>query len=425
MSCFQHADVTVIGAGLTGSCVALELAKQGLSVALLDQDPVPMNRASRRNEGKIHLGLIYAADPSFSTADLQLRGALSFYRLLERWLGNKLQELARSTPFTYLVAEDTLVSADRLAEHYSKLERCYRERITEDPDLSYLGTRPDHLARRINLDQLDSRLNAKCLAAAFHTSELAIDTDQLSDLIMRAVEASENIQFFPRHKVREISRDHVGFVVNGESPEGCWSLVSEQVVNAAWENRILLDSTLGLSPTPGWLYRLKYRLLAQVPESLVDGPSTTMVLGRYGDVVIRANGTAYLSWYPAGLKGWSKDLAPPADWEAACMSDTRAQSTDIVRDIIDGIKTWYPGVEKCRPYQLDAGAIVAYGKTDVDDPDSGLHGRTQVGVSSRDGYHSVDPGKLTTAPYFAFSAATKVAACADSPRREVAQQLNG
>ena len=65
-------DVIVIGAGLTGSCVALELANQGFKVALLEQDSVPMNRASRRNEGKIHLGLIYAADPSFSSVPKQL-----------------------------------------------------------------------------------------------------------------------------------------------------------------------------------------------------------------------------------------------------------------------------------------------------------------------------------------------------------------
>jgi hypothetical protein len=45
-----------------------------------------MNRASLRNEGKIHLGLIYANDPSRETAFLQLRGALRFRRTLTRWI---------------------------------------------------------------------------------------------------------------------------------------------------------------------------------------------------------------------------------------------------------------------------------------------------------------------------------------------------
>ena len=58
--------------------------------------------------------------------------------------------------------------------------------------------------------------------------------------------------------------------------------------------------------------------------------------------------------------------------------------------------------------QVDAGAIVAYGRTDVNDPGSGLHDRTRVGVTSCDGYHSVDPGKLTTAPLFGELAARSV-----------------
>ena len=37
-----------------------------------------MNRVSLRNEGKIHLGLIYANDPTFKTARLQLTGGLRF-----------------------------------------------------------------------------------------------------------------------------------------------------------------------------------------------------------------------------------------------------------------------------------------------------------------------------------------------------------
>lgn len=65
---------------------------------------------------------------------------------------------------------------------------------------------------------------------------------------------------------------------------------------------------------------------------------------------------------------------------------------------------------------MDAGVIVAYGKTDVDDAKSGLHERTQAGVTSVDGYHSLDAGKLTTAPLFAMVAADRVMAGYQSPQ---------
>src|SRR5438094_60357 len=79
-------DVAVLGAGLQGTSIALELARRGIEVTLVERDPLALNRASLRNEGKIHLGLIYANEPSRATAFLQLHGALAFRSLLARWI---------------------------------------------------------------------------------------------------------------------------------------------------------------------------------------------------------------------------------------------------------------------------------------------------------------------------------------------------
>jgi hypothetical protein len=134
-----------------------------------------------------------------------------------------------------------------------------------------------------------------------------------------------------------------------------------------------------------------------------------MVLGRYGDVVIRDNGTAYLSWYPAGLLGWTHEVAPPESWNAPCRGEVAEEDRrSLIQGILDAIDAWYPGMAKSHPVVVDAGIIVAYGKTDVDDASSALHDRTQIGVSSHDGYHSLDPGKLTTAPLFAKRLAERV-----------------
>src|SRR5262245_45888190 len=49
---------------------------------------------------------------------------------------------------------------------------------------------------------------------------------------------------------------------------------------------------------------------------------------------------------------------------------------------------------------VKGGTIVARGETDIYDPDSLLHRRYEIGLTSTGRYHSVDPGKLTMAPYF-------------------------
>ena len=412
----REVPILIAGAGLQGSCIALELALRGLPVLLLDQDPHPMNRASLRNEGKIHLGLIYAGDPTFKTARLQLTGGLRFRSLLERWIGKAANKLRFSTPFTYLVARDSVLKPEELAEHYSRLEKEYRAQLLLDPELDYLGAQPRFLARK--LDPIPPQFAADRFQAAFATPELAIDTEQLACLIRSALHASRLIDFRDHHTVRatEVIGDMLR--IQGDGPNGAFSIYAQQVVNATWERRAALDCRMGIEPPQGLLHRLKYRVMVRVPPAMQHGPSATMVVGRYGDVVIRPRGDTYLSWYPTGLRGWTSEIEPPRLWDEPCRGNPPA---DIAREVgqcaLRYIDEWYPGIANSSIVALDAGAIVAVGHTDVDDAKSGLHDRTRIGVTSVNNYHTVDPGKMTTAPLFALEAADRIAERAGKPRQ--------
>lgn len=408
--------VVVLGAGLTGAGTALELARQGVDVVLIDQDETPVNRASLRNEGKIHLGFIYAKDTSLDTARMQLEGALQFRSLLSRWIGDKAGQLRLSTPFVYLVARDSLSTPAQLAQHYDAVDAAYRQALAEDEELDYLGLRPDHLYYPLDLAKLSSCVDPRHFSAAFHTEERAIDTEQLAQLLRAAIAESPRIHFLPQHKVKAVERHDGYFSIEGDGPEGAWKLEAKQVVNALWDGRFAIDQSVGLPNPPGWLHRMKYRVIARVPDALRHAPSITGVLGPYGDIVIRPDSTAYLSWYPIGMKGWSHDVAPPADWDAPCRGKLpQAEAARVAEEIIGSLAKWYPPIRDAEPMLVDAGAIVAYGKTDVDDSNSGLHDRTRIGVLSSAGYHSVDPGKLTTAPVFAMQAAERVLAGIGQP----------
>ena len=136
-----------------------------------------------------------------------------------------------------------------------------------------------------------------------------------------------------------------------------------------------------------------------------------MVLGRYGDIVIRPDGTAYLSWYPAGLRGWTHDLEPPESWNAACRGEVQpSQAREIASEIRAGIADWYPAIAGFEAMQVDAGAIVAWAEATWTTPGAGCTIGRRIGVTSYGRYHSVDPGKLTTAPLFAIEAADRVLA---------------
>lgn len=403
-------EILVLGAGLTGSCTAMELARRGFEVVLVDRESQALNRASLRNEGKIHLGLIYANDPTMATAHLQLKGALRFRSLLHRWLGASVDTIRTSTPFDYLVARDSVLSPAELSAHYEKVEQLYRAERSSDPALDYLGSRPERLWRALSAEAWSPAFRASSFAAGFRTAERAIDTADLAVHVREALARQPRIAFLPNHTVEDVRDTGNNIEASGRHGADRWSITAAQVVNATWEHRLKFDRQMGLPMPPGWLLRLKYRIIARLPPALRGSPSATIVTGRYGDAVIRPDGTAYLSWYPVGLQGWSHEPEPPPAWDGPSRGDVPpALRADLAERTLNAIDAWFPGVRDCQPLLVDAGAIVASGHTDVDDRASRLHDRSRIGVTSTARYHSVDPGKLTTAPFFADLAADRVA----------------
>jgi len=69
--------VGVLGGGLQGCCTGLALAERGLDVTLFDRNDHVLSRAAVANEGKLHLGYVYAGDPTFATAKTMMTGARS------------------------------------------------------------------------------------------------------------------------------------------------------------------------------------------------------------------------------------------------------------------------------------------------------------------------------------------------------------
>lgn len=406
--------IIILGAGLQGSCIALELAKRGYRVQLLDQDSVPVNRASIRNEGKVHLGLVYMNDSSFLTPEMMLKTAVNFSKYLFRWIGPVSSRLNVSTPFYYLVSKHSFLTLDQLEERYGQLQEIYDRQISDLPDTDYLGIQPAKLAERCPDQELSSYFNMNELQGGFKTPELSVDTEMLADCVRNAIRQHPNIEFFSGHKICELSRSANGFKVEGINKDGTWSMAADQVVNATWEGKYIFDRMLDVPVPTGILHRLKYRVIADIPPDMVHFPSVTMVIGRFGDVVIRPDATAYLSWYPEACRGWSTDIHPPESWADACRGTVSKEDFEMISEkIISNIRQWYPAIKHCKPKIVDAGAIVAYGNTDVDDKNSRLHHRAVFGASSYDGYHTVYTGKLTSAPQNAMQTADCVEKFAD------------
>ncbi len=403
--------VGVLGGGLQGCCVALELAARGVPVTLVDENADLLTRTAVANEGKVHLGYMYAADPSLRTARTMLAGALAFAPSLRRHLGEDLV-LATSTPAAYVVHRDSQHGPDAVSGYLAAVHDLVAE-AAGAPGAAYLGGDVRAPVRRWSTAEVSERFDPERAVAVFDSPEVAVDPVALAALLRRRLVDDPLIEVRTRHRVESVKRDvDDRYQVCGTTGDDEWEETFNHVVNALWGGRIAVDETLGLRPGRPWLHRLKYGVSVRWPDRLAPPPSATVISGPFGEVVSYPDQTTYLTWYPACVLGYSMAVSPPTTWETHPADPLRSE---IVRGTVDGLARVVPVLAALHDDELaDAvvkgGVIVAWGESDIDDPSSELHHRFAIGVTSVDGYHSVDPGKLTMAPLFAAQCADRVAA---------------
>jgi glycine/D-amino acid oxidase-like deaminating enzyme len=397
--------VGVLGGGLQGCCIALALADRGVRVTLFDKNDTLLSRAAVANEGKIHLGYMYAGDRTFSTAKTMMAGALSFASFLKRYISLPYESLSLSVPATYVIHRDSQVGSD-IAVSYLKTVHSMVQETAYNRRHAYFGKDLHEPLRPWSTAEKELTFDPAIAVAAISTPEVAINPIALAQSIRSCIDT---------HPLIEVRYNRT--VVGVKAEADTMSVLSEgqardcfhHVVNALWDGRLALNKTLGFRPNRPWLHRLKYGVSFRLPAGATPPPSVTFILGPFGEVVTYGDGLIYLTWYPECLREISTDLAPP-DWATYPSDPLRSR---IIAGTFRALSAIVPSlcdfdVENLPGACVKGGAIVAWGKTDIYDPTSELHRRFEIGVTSEGNFHSVDPGKLTMAPYFAEICAERI-----------------
>ncbi len=399
--------VAILGGGLQGCCVALALADRGVSVTLFDRNDELLSRTAVANEGKVHLGYMYANDPTYSTARMMMQGALSFAPFFARHLGVDKHSMAVSRPAAYVVHRKSQRSPEQVAEYLSVTHDLIRE-ASEGRSGDYFGRSLSSELREWSTAEREQQFDPAIALAAFDTPEVAIDPVALAQRVKARIASDPRIEVRLRHCVRSVE-DGKTLEVVAATPDHEVRESYDHVVNALWEGRFLINESRGLRPGRPWLHRLKYGVSFRLPAGASLPPSATFVSGPFGEVVSYADGLTYLTWYPVCVRGISRETAPP-DWPTYPVEPVRSH-------LLEGtLAAMAQFVWKLRPIELKelndivvkGGVIVAWGDTDIYDPASELHRRFEIGVTSTGCFHSVDPGKLTMAPYFAEACARRI-----------------
>ncbi|MDP2124859.1 MAG: FAD-dependent oxidoreductase [Parvibaculum sp.] len=399
----------MLGAGLAGCVTALALARKGCDVDLIDEATTPISQASLHNEGKLHLGYVYAADDSRRTCPRMIEGALSFLPILSKITGVPSTSFARSQPFLYGVPADSQKSPDEIAAHFDRVDRAIADFRREQEIDSGVGDPAPH--RQLATDEVARWFDLDLISAAFATDERSVDTVEIADLVAACVYAEPLIVLRLGTTVKTAeAAPGKGWDVICSSSSGTERSRYTAVVNALWADRLRLDAEIGLHPGRSWLLRYKAALTLDAPDtaSTVKTPSVTLIVGPYGDFVNHGGGRFYLSWYPVCKLAETRGADPRPLLDIAHVKNAgsiASASLGALARYMPSLSDLAPALDRMR---VGGGVIAAWGETDIDDPASGLHERHEIGPTRHGSWVTLDTGKYCTAPLYALRAADLV-----------------
>jgi hypothetical protein len=396
--------VAVLGSGIMGSTLALALARHGQDVTLFDMEERPFERASRWNEGKIHLGYLYSAHPTLETARHLLPGGLAFKQLTERFIGCSLESAITTHDDTYLIHRDSVTTASAMERYVAGVDALLAENNDSKNYLVDLRGRRSH---RIDRRELAQDYDVTDIVAGFRVPERSVSTIWVADKFLSALQAEPKIRLALHQRVESVKP--VDGSMTGPfriEAAGAPAETFDLVINALWEGRLAIDARLGILPPVPWSHRFRLSLFVTTREA-VSVPSTVIAAGPFGDIKQYPNNTFYLSWYPAGLQADGTAVEPP---HVPGMNEQTRQN--ITEEIFRRLGAIIPGVrmieEKAATTRLEGGWVYAAGQGSLADPASSLHRRDRGNISRVGHYVSVDTGKYSIAPWLAEQIADEI-----------------
>ena len=374
--------VAILGAGMLGSALAILLARKGVRVTLFDASPRPMSRAGRWNEGKIHLGYLYAADRSVDTARKLMPGGVAFQSIVEDLIDGSIESHLTS-------ADELLLSHAKSVVDPDSMFRYLKAVWALDSKIRTSHTPPTSLTKA-ELEQVTEHPD---IVAGFRVPERSVDPNWLADRIAERVAADRLIECRCDCLVTSLAKERGRWRVATDS--GAFDGF-DAVVNALWEGKSAIDETVG-RPPQSLSYRYRVAVFMKVRNVAVG--SATITIGPFGDMKNYDGRHLYLSWYPVGLLvDRHQERAPPTP------KLDSAGEAEIYQRMIEALSRFFPGVRDlpaaAESVTVRGGWIVANGKGLLSDPNSTLH-RRNTSIMRDDNYVSVETGKYSVAPWLA------------------------
>jgi glycine/D-amino acid oxidase-like deaminating enzyme len=389
-----------------GGSTALHLARLGVAVTVFDHENAPFRGASRWNEGKIHLGFLYAADPTLDTARAVLPGGLDFKDQVESLTAIRLGPVTTPADDLYLVHRDSVTPPDTVARYFAAVA----DLVRAHPDAHrYLTDAARIEVEPVSSGELSDLAAPAVVVAGFRVPEHSVDTNRVADAFVDALDGEPLVEL-------RLGRHVTGVAPAGERRDG-WRVQTtdnragdgpfDAVVNALWEGRPRIDRTVGHRPDTAEHHRYRVSLFVRTATAL-ESHNAVLAVGAFGDVKSYNDRDFYLSWYPAGLLAGAEAVDPPS---VPVLNDREKQL--IAKEVfaaLGDVLPWVRDIERtASDIRVEGGWVYSQGGGRLDDPVAAVHRRNRLGISRLGSYFSVDTGKYSVAPTLAEQLARAVA----------------
>ncbi len=223
--------VVVVGGGIFGTLSALEIAKRGYSVMLLEKSSQLITGASLVNQCRVHMGYHYPRDEK--TARESLQAKKSFEKVFNK-------AIVRSVSNHYLIAKDgSLTSSKDFLAFCKKMKLPYKE------------------SWPINISKEKIALSLKVPEATF-------DADVIREILHKKLEITPSITLVRSAKVTGIKSGENGYSVAYKIGDNLEVVHCAAIVNATYSNLNHINKLAGI-PLEAYQYELCEVPVARTP----------------------------------------------------------------------------------------------------------------------------------------------------------------
>jgi glycine/D-amino acid oxidase-like deaminating enzyme len=400
--------IAILGGGMLGTCTALELARRGRRSRIFEGASTLLQGASRWSEGKIHLGFVYAGDPTLRTAQRLIPGGLAFAGLVSRLVQRTLDAFITAEDEIFLVHRESIAGPEAFEAYGERTAALVREAASQPGAPQYLCDVTHAAIRRLSPSDLARITSADEVVAGYRVPERSISTVAVADLMHQAAASEPLIEIRAATWVTAVERRSDGrFDVRADATSVAPADTPfDVVINALWEGRPAVDASLGIQPIAPWSHRFRAAVFAYAPD--VSFPSAVLCTGPFGDVKCYADGRLYLSWYSSGLLAEGHAIEPPRG--SAVLDQSRRDA--VLQATLQSLSSYFSAVrllkDSGKALEVHGGWVYALGQGSLANPASTLHRRDRFNMTIDRGYISVDTAKYSLAPWLAHRVAELV-----------------